>query len=93
MNEAEQMTSRDHWAEDQRFPLGCPEHIYDFDAMGSSTHENAGPAERTSTPQISLLCPRGNTEIGTGAVKGGPLKTKLMTTCLGVSVAWSTLQI
>lgn len=29
MNEVEQMTSRDHWAEDQTLPLGCLERIYD----------------------------------------------------------------
>ena len=43
--------------------------------------------EWTSTPQIPLLCPSGKREIRTGAAKGGPLKTKLMTTCLGFFVA------
>ena len=43
--------------------------------------------EWTSTLQILLLCPSGKREICTGAAKGGPLKTKLITTCWGFSVA------
>lgn len=50
MNEAEQMTSRDHWAEDQTLPLGCLEHIYDFAALGSSTHDNTVPVESELLP-------------------------------------------
>lgn len=50
MNEAGQMTSRDHWAEDQTLPLSRWEHIYDFAALGSSTHDNVGPVESELLP-------------------------------------------
>lgn len=50
MNEAEQMTSRHHWAEDQTLPMGCPGHIYDFTALGYSIHENARPEESELLP-------------------------------------------
>ena len=43
--------------------------------------------EWTSTLQIPLLCPSGKREICTEAAKGGPLETKLITTCWRFSTA------
>lgn len=62
MYEAEQMTSRDHWAEDQTLPLGCPEHIYDFAALGSSTHDNMVSAKGELLPPGYLYSVPGGKE-------------------------------
>lgn len=57
MNEAEQMTCRDHWAEDQTLPLGHREHIYDLAALGRSTHENVVPVKSKLLLTPGDICP------------------------------------
>lgn len=82
MNEVEQMTSRDHWAEDQKLPLSCLEHIYDSAALESSTHENVVSVESEPLPPgYFYSVPVGEERF----VQGLPKKSR--TTCLEFSVA------
>lgn len=78
------------WADDKQRSLGrrsnappsCPEHIYDFAVLGSSSHDDMVPAESELLPpgyHSPNTVPAGKQVICTGATKGWLLKTESVT--------------